>query len=84
MILLKVVRPDKISLAIQNFVIEKMGEQFVKPPTFKLSECFGDSANVTPLVFVLSAGSDPIASFSKFVEEQGMGARNKTISLGSG
>lgn len=69
MILLKTIRPDKISSAIQNFVIEKIGEDFVKPPTFKLSECFLDSSNTTPLVFVLSTGSDPIGSFTKFVEE---------------
>jgi len=84
MILLKVIRPDKISLAIQNYVIEKMNEDFVKPPTFKLSECFLDSANTTPLVFVLSAGSDPITPFKAFAEEHGMESRYKTISLGSG
>jgi dynein heavy chain len=84
MILLKTIRPDKISLAIQNYVIEKIGETFVKPPTFKLSECFSDSSNTTPLVFVLSTGSDPIAAFKKFVIEQGMDGRYDTISLGSG
>jgi len=84
MILLKTIRPDKISLAIQNYVIEKIGEPFVKPPTFKLSECFLDSSNTTPLVFVLSTGSDPISAFKKFCTESGMESRYDTISLGSG
>lgn len=84
MILLKCIRPDKISAALENFVIEKLGQKFVEPPTFDLAAGFSDSDNCTPLVFVLSPGSDPIASFMRFVDESGMGSRIKTISLGSG
>lgn len=61
-----------------------MGQKFIEPPTFNLSACFDDSDNCTPLVFVLSPGSDPIASFMKYVEDKGMLSRFKTISLGSG
>lgn len=39
---------------------------------------------MTPLIFVLSSGSDPIASFNKFGRETGMDERILTISLGSG
>ena len=84
LILLKCVRPDKITAAIENFVVEKMGQRFIEPPTFNLPACFSDSDNCTPLVFVLSPGSDPIASFMKYVEDSGMMSRFKTISLGSG
>jgi len=84
MILLKCIRPDKISSAIENYVIEKLGQKFVEPPTFDLAAGFSDSDNCTPLVFVLSPGSDPIASFMRYVEESAMGSRFKTISLGSG
>lgn len=58
-----------------NFIIEKIGAQFVTPPTFKLDACFGDSANITPLVFVLSQGSDPKASFMKYCRESNMESR---------
>ena len=84
MILLKCVRPDKITAAVENYVVEKMGQKFIEPPTFDLPACFSDSDNCTPLVFVLSPGSDPIASFMKYVQEAGMAERVKTISLGSG
>jgi dynein heavy chain len=83
-ILLKVIRPDAVTKAIQNFIIEKIGQKYVEPPTFRLDACFGDSANVTPLVFVLSSGSDPIAFFNKYAKEIGMDTRCQTISLGSG
>jgi len=83
-VLLKVIRPDAVTKAIQNFIIEKIGQKYVEPPTFRLDACYGDSANVTPLLFVLSSGSDPIASFNKYAKEIGMDSRCQTISLGSG
>jgi dynein heavy chain len=39
---------------------------------------------MTPLIFVLSAGSDPVADFLKFAEEQNMSKRVDSISLGQG
>jgi len=38
-------------------------------PTFDLDKCFKDTSQNTPLIFVLSPGSDPVADFIKFVEE---------------
>jgi len=46
-----------------------MGEEFIKAPTFDLAKCFKDSTPIAPLIFVLSSGSDPIADFTKFAEE---------------
>lgn len=37
-----------------------------------------------PLIFVLSAGSDPVASFMKLCAESDMSSRFDTISLGQG
>jgi dynein heavy chain len=45
LMLLRCFRPDKLILAIQNFVISEMGEKYVKPPTFDLDGCFNDSTN---------------------------------------
>jgi dynein heavy chain, axonemal len=39
---------------------------------------------VSPLIFVLSQGSDPIADFLKFAEEQEMLKKYDSISLGQG
>lgn len=84
MILLKAIRADKITLAIQNFIIEKTGKAFVDPPTFNLGACYADSSNISPLIFVLSAGSDPIADFRKYAAENDMTARIDLVSLGQG
>jgi dynein heavy chain, axonemal len=84
MIILKAIRSDKISHAIQNYIIEKIGKAFIDPPVFNISPCYKDSSVVTPLIFILSAGSDPVADFKKFSEEVDMSKRTDMISLGQG
>jgi dynein heavy chain len=82
MILLKALRPDKVSAAIQDFITEKIGQRFIDPPTFNLGACYNDSSNISPLIFVLSAGSDPIADFKKYAEECDMMTKIDMVSLG--
>ena len=84
MIVLKSIRADKITLAVQNFVVEQIGRQFVEPPTFNLSKSFKDSAITTPLIFVLSTGSDPVADFERFSADMNMTKKCEKISLGRG
>ena len=59
---LRVIRPDKVVLAVQQFVADVMGDKFVKPPSFDLQVCYNDSSPVVPLIFILSAGSDPMSA----------------------
>ena len=84
MIVLKSLRADKIQFAVQNFVIEHLGKPYVEPPTFNLAKSFKDSSITTPLIFVLSTGSDPVADFQRFAEEMNMTKKMDTISLGRG
>ena len=82
MMCLRCIRPDKVVLAVQNFIIEMMGEIFVKPPPFVLKDCYDDSSNTTPLVFILSPGSDPMGSLVKLAGE--LKQEFDFISLGQG
>jgi dynein heavy chain len=84
MIILKSIRADKIPFAVQNYVTEKIGKQFIEPPTFSIAKSFLESSTTTPLIFVLSAGSDPVADFKRFAEEKNMGKKCDSISLGRG
>lgn len=72
MIVLKALRLDKIPLAIQNYIIEHLGEPFVTPPTFEIAKSFKESSLTTPLVFILSKGADPNASFEAFAAKMNM------------
>jgi dynein heavy chain len=84
MIVLKSFRPDKIVLAVQNFITEQIGKQFIEPPTFNLAKSYKDSSITTPLIFVLSAGSDPVADFERFAGDMNMTKKVEKISLGRG
>lgn len=62
--------------AVQDFVEAQLGRKFVEPPTFDLSACHADSSPTTPLIFVLSAGSDPTAALLQFAAERDMSSRS--------
>jgi dynein heavy chain len=82
MMAIRCIRSDRVCLAVQNFVIEKMGEHFVKPPPFNLADCYADSSVITPLVFILSPGSDPMNAMLKLAGE--LKIEVEYISLGQG
>ena len=82
MLVLRAIRPDKIVVAVRDFVMTELGDRYVKPPPFDLQACYDDSSILNPLVFVLSAGSDPMAGLLKFVADVGITLH--TISLGQG
>nr|XP_023674913.1 dynein heavy chain 3, axonemal [Paramormyrops kingsleyae] len=85
MVVLRCIRPDKLVPAVQDFIIENMGGNFVEPPTFDLAGSYRDSSCCSPLIFVLSPGSDPTAGLLKFADDLEMGgSRTQTISLGQG
>lgn len=68
LLLLRVLRPDKLTSAIHKFVAEQMGSQFVEPPPFDLDKCYQDSTPTSPLIFVLSPGSDPMSALLKYAD----------------
>lgn len=57
--------------AVQSFIIDRMGQKYIEPPTFDLSLCYEDSNFFSPLIFVLSPGADPMAGLYRFAEEKG-------------
>ncbi|KAG6975592.1 hypothetical protein JG688_00002237 [Phytophthora aleatoria] len=79
---LRCVRPDLLVVGIQQFLVKEMGEKFVKPPPFDLALSYTDSSVSSPLVFILSPGSDPISSVLKFADS--LRQKAETISLGQG
>ncbi|KMQ85051.1 dynein heavy chain axonemal-like protein [Lasius niger] len=61
-----------------------MGLPFVIPPSFDISKAYADSSCLTPLVFILSTGSDPMGALIKFVENMNYLERFESISMGQG
>jgi dynein heavy chain len=77
-------RLDNLKNAIINFIAEQIGQKFVEPPTFDIAKSFADSVNTTPLIFILSPGTDPVADVIVFAEKLSMHKRFESISLGQG
>lgn len=84
LIVLRTIRPDKIVPAISLFVINYLGQEFMSPPPFDLSLVFRDSSQITPLIFILSPGSDPMNGLLKFAETKKKAEALKAVSLGQG
>jgi len=84
MIILKIFREEKLVFATAKYVEEKMGRSFTESPPIQLSEIYPDTDYQTPVIFVLSSGSDPTGSLIKFAEEMNYLSRLQSISLGQG
>jgi dynein heavy chain len=81
---LRVMRPDKIPDGVMLYVIEMLGSPFVEPPPFDLMACYKDSNLLSPLVFVLSKGSDPTKAVLSFAQRMKMDKKIRMLSLGQG
>uniref|UniRef100_A0A8C3UWY6 Dynein axonemal heavy chain 1 n=1 Tax=Catharus ustulatus TaxID=91951 RepID=A0A8C3UWY6_CATUS len=84
LLVLRCLRGDKITNAMQDFVVLNLDQRFIEPQTTDLSAVFRESTATTPLVFVLSPGTDPAADLYKFAEEMKFSQKLSAISLGQG
>lgn len=66
--ILRALRPDKIIPAIQRFVIKMMDNRYIEPPPFDLQGGFSESNPLSPIIFILSPGSDPMLTITKYAE----------------
>ena len=84
MLVMKALKPDKLSFAMGNYVAEMLGERFTEVPPLQLQDIFGDTSPTVPTVFVLSTGADPTKMLLDFAEEKGFMSTMSIISLGAG
>ena len=82
--LLRCLRRDKIEPAMQDFISHYLNDTFIQPPAFDLRGCYNDSTVTTPLIFILSSGSDPNKDLDALADEMNMKERLKRIALGQG
>ncbi|XP_075717900.1 dynein axonemal heavy chain 6 [Rhinoderma darwinii] len=84
LILVKSVMEEKVVFAITEFVINNLGKKFIENPPVDLATLYQDMSPATPLIFILSTGSDPMGAFQRFAKEKGYSERVQSISLGQG
>ncbi|XP_007947093.1 dynein axonemal heavy chain 6 [Orycteropus afer afer] len=84
LILVKCCKEEKVVFALTDFVIQNLGKRFIETPPVDLATLYQDMSYNTPLIFVLSTGSDPMGAFQRFARESGYSERVQSISLGQG
>ena len=63
-------------------MMEVLGAQYVELQPFNLAAIFAESSAWSPLVFILSPGSDPLSDLLKFADASR--TRVESVSLGQG
>lgn len=84
LMVIKALKGEKLIFAITNYVSAELGKSFIESPGVSLPLLYQDTSSTVPLVFILSPGSDPFASFQKFATDFGTIDKLHAISLGQG
>ncbi|XP_057295129.1 dynein axonemal heavy chain 10-like [Hydractinia symbiolongicarpus] len=85
LLLLRCFRVDRIYRAITSFVTGRMGERYVTPPVISFEAIFEQSTPFSPIIFILSPGSDPASDLMKLAERSGFGVgKLKYLAMGQG
>ncbi|RYY36502.1 hypothetical protein EON62_01715, partial [archaeon] len=87
LLLLRALRPDRLSAALQTFVAEKLGQSYVVQKPFDMAATYAESAVATPVFFVLFPGVDPTVWVESLGKNKGMtveAGKFKNISMGQG
>ena len=59
LLILRAMRPDRLSGALTQFVIENLGEPFIEQTPFDVFTTYAEMTPATPVFFVLFPGVDP-------------------------
>ncbi|KAK3777975.1 hypothetical protein RRG08_038771 [Elysia crispata] len=85
LMLLRCFRVDRIYRAIMEYVSAVMGERYVTPPILSFDSIFEQSSPTSPIVFILSPGSDPASDLLKLAERLDfISNKIKFLSMGQG
>ncbi|KAM9056172.1 dynein axonemal heavy chain 10 isoform 4-T4 [Megaptera novaeangliae] len=85
LLILRCFRVDRVYRAVTDYVTVTMGEKYVQPPMISFEAIFEQSTPNSPIVFILSPGSDPASDLMKLAEHSGFGGnRLKFLAMGQG
>ncbi|XP_064322361.1 dynein axonemal heavy chain 10 [Phalacrocorax carbo] len=85
LLLLRCFRVDRLYRAVMDYVTLTMSEKYVQPPVISFEAIFEQSTPYSPVVFILSPGSDPVSDLTKLAERTGFGGdRLKFLAMGQG
>ncbi|KAF3850823.1 hypothetical protein F7725_012595 [Dissostichus mawsoni] len=85
LLLLRCFRVDRVYRAGTDYVTVTMGEKYVQPPVINFDAIHEQSTPFSPIVFILSPGSDPATDLMKLADRSGFeGNKFKFLAMGQG
>lgn len=87
LILLRALRPDRVSTALTDFIGQTMGKDYIVQKPFDMASTYSETSSDTPVFFVLFAGVDPTPWVENLGKSMGVSEENKSfmnISMGQG
>ncbi|XP_028292993.1 dynein heavy chain 10, axonemal [Gouania willdenowi] len=85
LLLLRCFRVDRVYRAVRDYITLTMSERFVQPPIISFDAIYEQSTPSSPIVIILSPGSDPAGDLMKLAERCGfVGSRFKLLAMGQG
>jgi len=68
--LVRSLREDRTVLACNQFIKEVLGDEYVQPVTDQISDMFEESQRQIPVLYLISAGSDPTGSIDEYAKKR--------------
>ncbi|EMP29854.1 Dynein heavy chain 11, axonemal [Chelonia mydas] len=87
LIILRALRPDRMTYALRNFVEKKLGSKYVESTRMDLAKSYEESSPATPVFFILFPGVDPLKDMETLGKKLGFtidSGKFHNISLGQG
>eukprot|EP00968_Pinguiococcus_pyrenoidosus_P000337 scaffold23_cov268-Pinguiococcus_pyrenoidosus.AAC.7 len=87
LILLRCLRPDRVTTALRTYIAEVMGNDYIFQPPFDMDAAYAETSNQTPTFFVLFPGVDPTPLVENLGATMGISLDNGNfvnISMGQG
>ncbi|KAL0221332.1 hypothetical protein RCL1_001186 [Eukaryota sp. TZLM3-RCL] len=87
LMILRALRPDRLTLALKNFVGSSIGNRYVEALPYSLETTFEETSTDVPIFFILSPGVDPVKQVELLGKTKGKlidSGTFKIVSLGQG
>ena len=82
MLILRCTKPESVMMGIKAYIKSVLGEKYLNPVIFTIASIFKETSCIKPLLFILTAGTDPMTIIKRYAIETGYCL--VTISLGKG
>ena len=84
LLVLRCIRSDAVIGAVSEFVSNQLGKEYTQSLPLKLSHIWNDSSRNSPLIFILSPGSDPLRALTKYADTRQKKLIMRSLGQGQG